>query len=129
MKKSLKLNQEKQFPIIFVLFATLLGLVVRITVPLQASFPLNDGGLFYAMIQDIQQNGYALPAFTSYNFAYIPLAYPPFAFYLTGLFADLIHINLLRRDGIGSGLRGGGAPTRKRTHRRRIPTRCQPRRH
>ena len=95
MKTNLRENQEEQFPIIFVIFATLLGLVVRIAPPLQASFPLNDGGLFYVMIRDIQQNNYALPAFTSYNFATLPFAYPPLAFYLTGLLADLTHVDLL----------------------------------
>ena len=36
-------------------------------------FPLNDGGLFYAMVRDIQRAHYHLPAFTSYNGAHIPL--------------------------------------------------------
>lgn len=95
MKRIPQENQEEQFPIVFVLFASLLGLVVRIAAPLQASFPLNDGGLFYVMIQNIQQNGYALPAFTNYNYANIPFAYPPLAFYLTGLLADITHADLL----------------------------------
>jgi len=95
MKRFSPDNQKEQFPIIFVLFATLLGAMVRIAVPLQVSFPLNDGGLFYVMIRDIQQNGYILPAFTHYNFASIPFAYPPLAFYLTGLLADLTNIDLL----------------------------------
>jgi len=95
MKRISPENQEEQFTIIFVLFATLLGLVLRIAAPLQASIPLNDGGLFYVMIQDIQQNGYALPAFTNYNYARIPFAYPPLAFYFTGLLADLTRVDLL----------------------------------
>jgi len=95
MKNNQQGNQEEYFPLIFVIFATLLGLVVRIAAPLQADFPLNDGGLFYVMIQDIQQNSYVLPAFTTYNYSGLPLAYPPLAFYFTGLLADITHINLL----------------------------------
>src|SRR3990172_6153987 len=87
--------QEKQFTLVFVSLATLLGLFVRIVAPIQASFPLNDGALFYAMIRDIQQNNYALPAVTTYNFAGLPLAYPPLAFYITGLLADMFHADML----------------------------------
>jgi hypothetical protein len=78
-----------------VLFLTLTGLAVRLAVPLQASFPLNDGGLFYAMIVDLQEAHYTLPVYVTYNSITIPFAYPPLAFYLTGLLADLFHIALL----------------------------------
>jgi hypothetical protein len=67
----------------------LLGLYVRLVHVLPADFPLNDGGLFYRMIEELRQNGYALPAFTSYNAAGIPYAYPPLSFYLAGGLADL----------------------------------------
>ena len=95
MNKPSQQELEQQFPIVLVMFATLLGLIVRIVAPMQASFPLNDGGLFYVMIRDIQQNGYALPTFTSYNFADLPFAYPPLAFYLTALLADITKLDLL----------------------------------
>lgn len=78
-----------------VLFATVLGAAVRIYLPMSAPAPLNDGGLFYAMIRDLQAASYSLPAFTSYNFAGIPYAYPPFAFYFTGLVADLLGLEVL----------------------------------
>ena len=77
-----------------VFFITLIGLAIRLAVPLQAAFPLNDGGLFYAMIVDLQEAHYALPLYTAYNFATVPFAYPPLAFYLTGLLADILHISL-----------------------------------
>jgi hypothetical protein len=80
---------------IFVTFATVIGLFVRVVAPLQASFPLNDGGLFYVMIRDIQQNGYALPAYTSYNYLNLPFAYPPLAFYVAAILSDLTRIDLL----------------------------------
>jgi hypothetical protein len=41
--------------------------------------------MFYVMVRDIQQAGYALPAFSSYNGQDIPFAYPPFALYLGAL--------------------------------------------
>ena len=78
-----------------VFFMTLIGLAIRLAAPLQAAFPLNDGGLFYAMIVDLQEARYALPMYATYNSAAIPFAYPPLAFYLTGLLADLLHISTL----------------------------------
>ena len=78
-----------------VFFITLVGLAIRLAVPLQTSFPLNDGGLFYAMIVDLQEAHYILPPFATYNSATIPFAYPPLAFYLTGLAADIFRISVL----------------------------------
>ena len=49
---------------------------------LSQDFPLNDGGLFYAMARDIQAAGYRLPAYTSYNGDGIPFGYSPLGFYL-----------------------------------------------
>ncbi|MCQ3936908.1 MAG: hypothetical protein DPW18_07655 [Chloroflexi bacterium] len=77
--------QNNQREIFFVALLTMLGLAVRLSAPLSASFPLNDGGLFYQMIIDLQNNGFSLPAVTTYNFADVPYAYPPLAFYLYGL--------------------------------------------
>jgi hypothetical protein len=56
---------------------------------LRSDFPLNDGGLFYVMIQDLIRNNYAIPAYTTYNSANIPFVYPPLAFYLTAALNDL----------------------------------------
>jgi hypothetical protein len=47
-----------------------------------SGFPVGDGGLFAAMIEDIREAGFALPAFTSYNGGDIPFAYPPLALYV-----------------------------------------------
>jgi len=82
------------FALIF--FLTLIGLTVRISAPLSASFPLNDGGLFYRMILDLQSNRFVLPPFTTYNNAAIPYAYPPLAFYLYGLISSLGQIPVLK---------------------------------
>jgi len=59
-----------------------LGFLVRFFPGFLAGFPLNDGGMFLTMIQDLQENGFRLPAFTTYNLAQIPFAYPPLGFYL-----------------------------------------------
>ncbi len=75
--------------ILFVAFA------VRFSFVYSADFPLNDGGLFYAMVRDLQANGYRLPAFTSYNAAGIPFAYPPLGFYVTGLLDDSTPLGIL----------------------------------
>lgn len=40
------------------------------------------------MVRDLQANGYRIPAFTSYNAASIPFAYPSFSFYAAGLLND-----------------------------------------
>ncbi len=61
--------------------ALTLGGLVRLSYVLAADFPLHDGGLFYVMARDVQQAGYALPAYTTYNDAAIPFAYPPLGFY------------------------------------------------
>jgi hypothetical protein len=81
--------------IVSVFFFTLIGLVVRLAAPWQATFPLNDGGLFYVMIVDLQHSHYALPLYATYNAATIPFAYPPLAFYITGLLSNLLHISVL----------------------------------
>jgi hypothetical protein len=73
---------------IFASLLTLIGLLVRLPAPLSASFPLNDGGLFYRMILDLQANHFVLPVFTTYNTGDIPYVYPPFAFYFSGLIAS-----------------------------------------
>ncbi len=62
-----------------------LSVVVRLLYPLGSTFPLNDGGMFYVMVRDLVANGYRLPAYTSYNSAGIPFAYPPVAFYLAAV--------------------------------------------
>ena len=78
-----------------VIFFTLIGLAIRLAPALQTGFPLNDGGLFYDMILDLQAANFSLPAFATYNNADLPFAYPPLAFYLTGRLASLFHIPLL----------------------------------
>ncbi|MGD8406092.1 MAG: hypothetical protein PVJ21_20720 [Anaerolineales bacterium] len=91
-KVSLKNNQ---IFIAITIFITLIGLAIRLAPTLQTHFPLNDGGLFYDMIVDLQEANYSLPIYATYNQAEIPFAYPPLAFYITGLLASLLHIQVL----------------------------------
>lgn len=48
-------------------------------------FPLNDGGMFAQMLDDIRNAHFHLPAHITYNFLHIPFSYPPLAFYLGAL--------------------------------------------
>ncbi len=68
-----------------------LGFLVRFlhVTALGQGFPLNDGGMFYAMVEDLRAAGYALPAETSYNGGDIPYVYPPFSFYVAAVLVDL----------------------------------------
>lgn len=66
---------------LYLLPALVLGAVVRLVPVLAADFPLNDGGLFLAMMEDIERAGFILPATTTYNLDSIPFAYPPLALY------------------------------------------------
>lgn len=68
---------------------TVVAFAVRATFVLVASFPVNDGGMFYAAVSDIEANSWKLPAELSYNDVGIPFAYPPLAFYLARLFEVL----------------------------------------
>ena len=88
----LKIDKTSLF---LVTILTLTGFFIRFYAPSVSVIPVNDGGLFYSMIEDLGSNHYLLPLVTSYNHADIPYAYPPFAFYLYGLIADLAHIQLL----------------------------------
>ena len=70
------------------LAALVIGALVRGWHVWEVDFPLNDGGLFYAMVRDIERAHYHLPAFTSYNGAHIPFGYSPLGFYLAGVLND-----------------------------------------
>lgn len=59
-----------------------LAIIVRAVHVLSQDFPLNDGALFYAMVQDLLNASFHLPAYTSYNNAQIPFSYSPLSFYV-----------------------------------------------
>ncbi len=80
---------------IVVITTLVLASAVRAFHVLRYDFPLNDGGLFFVMAQDVQQASYHLPRFTSYNDFNIPFVYPPLAFYVAGLSNDLTGIGMI----------------------------------
>jgi len=88
------LSKDDQHKLIL-LIALLLGGIVRFLPVAMAGFPVNDGGMFYVMVEELQANHFALPAFTQYNLADIPYAYPPIGFYVTALISSLFRIPAL----------------------------------
>jgi hypothetical protein len=80
---------------IFLLLAILLGGIVRFMPVAMAGFPVNDGGMFYVMVEELKANHFLLPAFTQYNLADIPYAYSPFGFYATALISSLFRFPTL----------------------------------
>ncbi|MBI5824095.1 MAG: hypothetical protein HZB18_08720 [Chloroflexi bacterium] len=83
------MNRKPDLPALLLFTALLFGAIVRFYPVLSNGFPLNDGGMFYTMVQDLKANGYALPQFTTYNHADIPFAYPPLGLYITALLSAL----------------------------------------
>ena len=75
--------------------AILTALALRFIPALTVDFPLNDGGMFYKMTQEIRAKGYSLPEFSGYNLRSIPFAYPPLGFYIAALLHDVSSIELL----------------------------------
>jgi hypothetical protein len=93
MSKPLK---ESDLAKLILLAALLFGGWLRFYPVVQAGFPINDGGMFYSMIEDLYANNFILPRYTSYNLSDIPYAYPPLGFYLGALLKlfgiDTLHI-------------------------------------
>jgi hypothetical protein len=78
-------NVSSRWGSLFLFTALLFGGIVRFVPTIITGQPINDGGLFYIMIQDLKANQFLIPAFTSYNHLNIPFAYPPFSLYAGGL--------------------------------------------
>jgi hypothetical protein len=82
--------------LVVIVVAMALGAFVRLFVITNTGdFPLNDGGLFLVMIQDVMQAHFALPAFGAYNAIHMPFVYPPLAFYLAAIVTRVTHLSLL----------------------------------
>jgi hypothetical protein len=90
-----KMSREEKTSISLVGIALILGIFVRLVYVFQDDFPINDGGLFYAMVLDLQANGFLIPAVTQYNLSDLPYAYPPLAFYLAGFLNSSFGFDLL----------------------------------
>lgn len=89
------MNRKLDLPALLLFAAFLFGVIVRFYPAVANGFPLNDGGMFYTMVEDLQANGYRIPQVTTYNHADIPFAYPPLGFYLTAILSDLLPVPAL----------------------------------
>ncbi|HEY3311188.1 MAG TPA: hypothetical protein VGK00_06060 [Anaerolineales bacterium] len=87
--------RDEQFLVFLVGFLTLLGGYLRISLVSKVGFPVNDGGLFYSMTQDLIANGFRLPVTASYNGIQMAYVYPPLSFYLAGGLASIFHLQLI----------------------------------
>ncbi len=74
---------------------TIAGGVVRLIPVVMSDFPLNDGGLFLAMMRGIQADAFGLPHAVSYNAQSIPLAYPPLGLVLGSATSSATGLSLL----------------------------------
>lgn len=84
MMLSQKIDRENQ-PFIIFSIILFVGTIIRIGLVSFSDFPLNDGGLFYSMVNDLVANHFHLPLITSYNHNNIPFAYPALSLYFAGL--------------------------------------------
>ncbi|MBN1876143.1 MAG: hypothetical protein JXA33_18110 [Anaerolineae bacterium] len=82
--------------ILLLVWAVGMGALVRLIPAWLGGTPVLDGGLFYTLVEDLRHARYMLPQVTTYNLAQIPFAYPPLAFYLTAVIADLTRIPTLQ---------------------------------
>ncbi len=71
------------------------SLIIRIIFVFKVDFPLNDGGLFYPVVEDIGNNNFRLPFYFNYNKANIPFAYPPLGFYAAAALTAVMGISVL----------------------------------
>lgn len=89
------MNRKLDISSLLLITAILFGAIIRFYPAITNQFPLNDGGMFYSMVQNIKTNGYALPQFTNYNQSDIPFAYPPLGFYIIASLSDLLPVSEL----------------------------------
>jgi hypothetical protein len=52
--------------------------------------PLNDGGMFAQIVDDLKANGMRLPTHTDYNRLHLPMSYPPLGFFLAAGASNLL---------------------------------------
>jgi hypothetical protein len=73
----------------------ILGAAVRLAPIVSLEYPLNDGGLFAQLVDDLLTNCFRLPEFTTYNQGGIPYAYPPLSFYLAASLVRLLPVSTI----------------------------------
>jgi hypothetical protein len=84
-----RLISEQEWTRTILALALLFGAVVRILPALLVNFPINDGGMFAVMIDDLIANHWLLPLETTYNYLHLPFAYPPFGIYVGAFFVSI----------------------------------------
>jgi hypothetical protein len=85
----MKIVHRTEWATLLLILAISLGTYIRFNPTLLSGFPINDGGMFTVMLDELKANHYLLPAFTSFNHLNIPFVYPPLGFYLGDLTSDL----------------------------------------
>lgn len=87
----------RKIPTEHLVLATAVGLgsLVRLLPFTSGNVPLNDGGLFYRMTEDLIANGFRIPSLTTYNGGGIPFAYPPLGLDLLGVLHLVSGVHLL----------------------------------
>lgn len=88
-----EINQN--LPILALIAASIFGVYFRIYPVLQADFPLNDGGMFVTLTEELLANNFILPEFSNYNMLQIPYAYPPLGFYLAAFLTRITNQDVL----------------------------------
>src|SRR5438094_1335768 len=73
------------------LLGTILSLTFahRVFLIVSTEFPINDGGLFYGSVRQIEPMFPGLPDTVTYNGLQLPFAYPPISFWLVVLMSKL----------------------------------------
>lgn len=93
MKKTIT---RDEWATLILFLAILLGAFLRFNPTMLAGFAINDGGMFAVMIDDLRVNHYLIPAFTTYNHADTPYAYPPLGFYIGAIVVDLLGMSAIQ---------------------------------
>lgn len=81
--------------LIFGLAIFAVGIILRINFIAGSDYPLNDGGFFYKLTEELINNHFLLPKYSQYNYSDIPFAYPPLAFYIIGITHKVFGVSLL----------------------------------
>lgn len=96
MKSSIIDNlSPKRIENLLVVSAFTIGALIRFLFVARASFPINDGGLFFTATTDLVKSNFALPVYITYNNLQIPFAYPPLGFYFAGILSKFFSFDLI----------------------------------
>jgi hypothetical protein len=83
-----RVNQDR-WALLLLGAVLVLTLAHRMFLLLSTEFPINDGGLFYGFVRQIEPVFPGLPETVTYNGLELPFAYPPLSFWLVTLMSKL----------------------------------------